>query len=153
MVSLLNVSPKSRLYKRLNDSGRITHSNNSAEPSDLNFIPKMDLDELISGYRKVLTTIYSPKCYYARIRTFLSEYKPKTMKTPKVHFSHVKGFMASIWIMGLIQKGRFYYWNLILWSLFKKPGLLPYAFGLPLGLIHFKSFAWTAQYYSYFREN
>jgi len=152
MVSLLNVSPKSRLYQRLNNSDRITHSEGSSEVSDLNFIPKMDKDELINGYGRVLSTIYSPKCYYARIRTFLSEYKPRKMKAPKVRFSHVKGFFASIWIMGLIQEGRFYYWNLILWSLFKKPGLLPYAFGLPLGLIHFKSLAWTAQYHSYFRE-
>ena len=66
----------------------------------MNFIPKMDKDELINGYGKVLSTIYSPKCYYARIRTFLSEYKPKKMKTPKVRISHVKGFFASMWITG-----------------------------------------------------
>jgi radical SAM superfamily enzyme YgiQ (UPF0313 family) len=153
MVSLLNVSPKSRLYQRLNDANRILHTDKNTEPSVLNFIPKMDKDDLIKGYGKVLSTIYSPKCYYARIRTFLSEYKPKKMKTPKVRFYHIKGFFASMWILGLMQEGRHYYWNLIFWSIFKKPGLLPYAFGLPLSLIHFKSFAWTAQYNTYFRES
>lgn len=154
MVSLLNVSPKSRLYERLNKSGRMLHVNkNGTELSVLNFIPKMDTNELISGYGKVLATIYSPKCYYARIRTFLREYKPRKMNSPKLHFYHIKGFLASIWFLGLMQEGRQYYWNLILWSMFKRPGLIPYAFGMPLGLLHFKSLSWAQQYNSYYRES
>jgi len=42
---------------------------------------------------------------------------------------------------------------LIFWSLFRRPALLPYAVGLPLGLLHFKTLAWGNQYNSYYRES
>jgi hypothetical protein len=52
-----------------------------------------------------------------------------------------------------MESGRHYYWSLIFWSLFNRPLLLPYAFGLPLGLLHFKTLSWARQYNSYYRED
>jgi hypothetical protein len=155
MVGLLNVSPKSRLYKRLKKSHRLIEKNSEtkAELSELNYIPKMDANELINGYRKVLATIYSPKFYYPRIKTFLKEFKPKKIKPPKIRFYHLRALFSSIWFLGLRENGRHFYWNLILWSIFKKPNLLPYAVALPLGLLHFKTLAWAGQYNSYFRNS
>ncbi|MCL4377565.1 MAG: B12-binding domain-containing radical SAM protein [Actinobacteria bacterium] len=156
MVGLLNVSPKSRLYERLKKTNRIidnssNNNGNDQELSELNFIPKMKAGTLIDGYGKVLTTIYSPRFYFARIKTFLREYRPKKVKPPKVRFYHFRGLFSSLWFLGIKENGRHYYWSLILWSMFKKPGLLPYAVGLPLGLLHFKTLAWAKQYNSYFR--
>ncbi len=157
MVGLLNVSPKSRLHERLKKANRLldhkSSNGNISELSELNFIPRMNAKTLIDGYWKVLSTIYSPKFYFERIRTFLSEYRPKKVKPPKVRFYHIRGLFSSLWFLGIIENGRHYYWNLILWSIFKRPNLLPYAVGLPLGLLHFKTLAWAKQYNSYFRES
>jgi len=155
MVGLLNVSPKSRLHDRLKKANRLVENKQEtgAELNDLNFVPKMNANTLINGYNEVLTTIYSPRFYFARIKTFLREYKPRKVKTTKVRFYHIRGLFSSIWFLGIKEKGRHYYWNLILWSIFKRPGLLPYAIGLPLGLLHFKTLAWAKQYNSYYRES
>jgi len=153
MVGLLNVSPKSRLHERLKKDNRLIDTSGSSELHELNFIPKMDPDILIDGYGKVLSDIYSPKFFFERIRTFLTEYRPKKVKQPKVRFYHIRGLASSLWFLGVIGSGRHYYWNLILWSLFRRPGLLPYAFGLPLGLLHFRTLSWAAQYNSYYRES
>ncbi|MFO7929449.1 MAG: radical SAM protein [Candidatus Humimicrobiaceae bacterium] len=157
MVGLLNVSPKSRLYKRLKKANRLVDekeksNKNKSELHDLNFIPKMEASTLINGYKDVLTTIYSPRFYFARIKTFLREYKPKKKKPPKISFYHIRGLLSSLWFMGIKENGRHYYWSLILWSIFKRPTLLPYAIALPLGLLHFKTLAWAKQYNSYYRE-
>ena len=60
---------------------------------------------------------------------------------------------SSLWFLGTRENGRHYYWSLILWSIFKRPGLLHYAVGSPLGLLHFKTLAWAKQYNSYYRES
>jgi hypothetical protein len=112
----------------------------------------MNIDTLLNGYNEVLTTIYSPRFYFTRIKNFLREYRPRKVKPPKVRFYHIRGLLSSLWFLGIKEKGRHYYWNLILWSIIKHPGLLPYAVGLPLGLLHFKTLSWAKQYNSYYRE-
>jgi hypothetical protein len=46
----------------------------------------VDYDQLISGYKKVLSTLYSPKHFYERIRTFLREYAPPAEKNVSFPF-------------------------------------------------------------------
>ncbi len=156
MVGLLNVSPKSRLYNRLKKANRLINNKDNfgsdiTELTELNFVPKMKANTLIEGYQNVLKTIYSPRYYFSRIKTFLREYKPKKVKPPKIRFYHLRGLASSLWFLGIKENGRHYYWSLIFWSLFKKPALLPYAIGLPLGLLHFKTLAWAKQYNAYYR--
>jgi len=153
MVGLLNVSPKTRLYKRLKESHRLIEKKEGVnyELTELNFIPKMDPNQLIDGYHDVLSTIYSPGYYYERIKTFLKEFKPRKIKPPKIRLYHFRALLSSVWFLGMKESGRHYYWGLILWSIFRKPALLPYAVGLPLGLLHFRTLAWAKQYNSYFR--
>jgi radical SAM superfamily enzyme YgiQ (UPF0313 family) len=158
MVGLLNVSPKSRLHDRLKKANRLIDNKNgsnenTSELSDLNYIPKMDAGTLIDGHLKVLTTIYSPRFYFARIKTFLREYRPKKIKSPKIRFYHIRGLVSSLWFLGIRNSGRHYYWSLLLWSIFNRPGLLPYAVGLPLGLLHFRSLSWATEYNTYYRES
>jgi radical SAM superfamily enzyme YgiQ (UPF0313 family) len=157
MVGLLNVSPKSRLHKRLKKEDRLIDSNRSkdqgSELNELNFIPKMKVETLLDGYDKVLTSIYSPQFYFARIRTFLREFRPKKLRASKISLYHLRGLFSSLWFLGIKESGRHYYWSLLFWSLFRRPGLLPYAIGLPLGLLHFRTLAWAQQYNTYYRNN
>ncbi|MCD4668971.1 MAG: B12-binding domain-containing radical SAM protein, partial [Actinomycetia bacterium] len=143
MVGILTALPKTRLYQRLEKSDRLVKkaTGNNTGTGALNFIPKMDTDLLVEGYKKVTSTIYSPKCYYARIKTLLKEYKPVKVKTSKLKFYHIRAFLSSLWLLGIKQRGRTYFWKLILWSLIKKRDMFPYAIGFSLIGLHFRSLA------------
>lgn len=140
MVGLLTALPETRLYKRLLKAGRLIKetSGNNTKVSSLNFIPKMDMKVLIEGYKRILSTIYSPKYYYQRVKTFLREFKPPKRKLPRVRFYHIKAFFSSLWLLGFRYKGKRYFWRLILWSLLRRPSMLPYAVGYSLVGIHFR---------------
>jgi len=140
MVGLLSALPKTRLYQRLKEAGRLIKESSGSNTSlDLNFVPKMNKKVLIDGYKKIMTTIYSPKEYYQRVKTFLREFRPPLRKQPKFHFYYLRALFASLWLLGVKYKGRRYFWKLIFWSLFKRPALLPYAIGSSITGIHFRN--------------
>jgi len=143
MVGLLSALPKTRLYKRLVESKRLLSesSANNTVFSTMNFIPKMDLNVIQVGYQKVLDTIYSPKSYYERVKTFIREFKPPKKGTQKLKLYHIKALIASFWLNGVVLKGRRYFWKFMLWSIFKYPALFPYAVGFALTRVHFSSVA------------
>jgi radical SAM superfamily enzyme YgiQ (UPF0313 family) len=78
MVGLLQALPGTRLFSRLRQEGRILHdaSGNNVEAS-LNFVPKLDREVLVEGYRSLVKRLYTPRMYYRRILTFLREYRPQ----------------------------------------------------------------------------
>ena len=61
MVGLLNAPRGTKLQKRLLDEGRMLNdfTGNNTDFS-INFIPKMDPEKLLDGYKAILKTIYSP---------------------------------------------------------------------------------------------
>ena len=139
MVGLLNAPPGTALYKRLLKEKRVikTASGDNTDLS-MNFVPKMDYDELAAGYKRVVQKIYSSKLYYERIITFLKNYKPLRTGGFRLHTYAIKGFLKSIWILGVRSKGRFYYWKLLLWSLLRRPRLFPLAVTLAVCGFHFR---------------
>jgi radical SAM superfamily enzyme YgiQ (UPF0313 family) len=118
MVGLLNAPRGTKLYRRLKNENRLLNyvSGDNTDFS-MNFIPKMNLDDLLKGYQKVVRTIYSQKYYYERVLTFLRNYKPLGKTDIKIHLCDLAAFLKSIWRIGIIGKGRIYYWKLIFWSL------------------------------------
>ena len=74
MVGLLTALPNTQLWHRLKEEGRLLkQSVGSNTLVDLNFIPKMDTQELLAGYQRILKTIYNPKEYFERASAFLSQ--------------------------------------------------------------------------------
>lgn len=126
MVGLLQAPAKTRLWQRLKKEGRLT-SQTSGDNTDctMNFIPKMDQKSLITGYKKILNNIYSPKDYYNRLINFLKEYRPKKKRRYKPSFADFRTFWRAFWILGIREKERNYYWRLLFWGLFRRPKLLP----------------------------
>jgi radical SAM superfamily enzyme YgiQ (UPF0313 family) len=122
MVGLLNAPRGTKLHQRLEKENRLltTFSGNNTD-SSLNFVPKMNPDMLIRGYKKVIDTIYAPKQYYERIRTFMQVYKPPRAKAGKIQSHHFKAFFRSIWYLGIIGKGKQYYWRLFITYLLQSP--------------------------------
>jgi radical SAM superfamily enzyme YgiQ (UPF0313 family) len=141
MVGVLIALPRTKLYERLKREHRLlkeTSGNNTDFAT--NFIPRMDYDLLINGYKKVLSTLYSPKHFYKRVRTFLREYIPPRKKKKAFRFRpHYFGaFFRSIVILGVVGEERFQYWRLLLWTLISRPRLLPQAVTLSIYGYHFR---------------
>ncbi len=113
MVGVLNALPQTRLWYRLKAEGRLLEDT-SGENTDgsINFIPKMGKENLSRGYKKIISTIYSPKQYFKRINTFLDNYKPKTRG--RISLSEISAFFKSMWGIGIISKARFQYWKLMI---------------------------------------
>src|SRR5512145_1225792 len=81
MVGLLQAPLGTRLYERMQKEDRLVKefSGDNADGTT-NIIPRMGLDSLRDGYRKLLDQIYAPKLYYERVRTFLREYHPSRVR-------------------------------------------------------------------------
>jgi hypothetical protein len=79
MVVLLNAQRGTRLYKRLQQEGRLVR-NIIGDGTETNLIPKMGYRELREGYGYVVTSIYSPRYFYKRLITFLSNYELPNQK-------------------------------------------------------------------------
>ncbi len=139
MVGLLNVLRGTRLYHRLKKENRLL-KDVSGDNTDcsINFIPKMNNEVLINGYKKILSTIYSPAYYYERVRKFLKEYKPLQKRAFRFHFSHLGTFFKSTLFLGILGKERFHYWKLLFWSLFRRPRLFPLAVTFAIYGFHFR---------------
>ena len=140
MVGLLTALPKTRLWHRLKAEGRLI-ANATGENTDgvLNFLPKMDRQQLQEGYEKILSTIYSPKCYYQRIHTFLQSYSPTVRK--KLKAIDLVAFTKSIWRIGIFSRSRFLYWRLLIVTLFRKRRALPFAVELAIFGLHYEKMA------------
>ena len=103
----------------------------------MNFIPKMDIHQLLDGYQKVLNTIYSQKHYCKRIKTFIENYSISDKPRLKMTYCNIKALLRSTWRIGIIEKGKIYYWMLMLWSV-KSPQRLLLAVRLSIYGYHFR---------------
>jgi hypothetical protein len=137
MVGLLNAPPGTRLYERLKQEGRLAGLISCNTDGTTNIIPRMDLKVLHDGYKKIMAQIYSPKTYYERVRTFLTEYKAPRANIP-LDFQRFLAFFRSSIRLGIFGKERLYYWKLLLWTLRKRPQLLPLAVTFAIYGHHFR---------------
>jgi radical SAM superfamily enzyme YgiQ (UPF0313 family) len=138
MVGLLQAPPGTKLYERLKKEGRLQGlvSGDNVDGTT-NIIPKMDLNQLLKGYQKILNNIYRPRPYYRRVKTFLREYKTPKISIP-VDFQRFLAFFRTSIRIGIFGKERVQYWNLLVWTLFRCPKLLPLAITLAIHGHHFR---------------
>lgn len=139
MVGLLQATPKTRLWERLKNENRlIDQPTGDNTDCTINFLPKMKLDLLVSGYKKVLEHIYSPKNYYQRLFNFLKVYNPKTKTKFSIDAGRLSAFLKSIVILGIREKERKYYWKIFFWTIFKRPLLFPAVIKMAIEGFHFR---------------
>jgi radical SAM superfamily enzyme YgiQ (UPF0313 family) len=138
MVGLLQAPPGTRLYERMRKEGRLV-SEMSGDNVDgsTNIIPKMGLEPLREGYRKLLVQIYAPKLYYERVLTFLREYHPPEIRV-HLDVQYVLALGRSIYRLGIRGAERVQYWRLFFWTLFNHPRLFPLAITLAIMGFHFR---------------
>ena len=142
MVGVLMAPPETRLYKRLKKENRILPKG-SGDNTDgsTNFVPKMGREALARGYKHVVDTIYAPRQYYERIKTFLKEYKPSNKGKLKVSIVQLIALIRSTWSLGVRERGRIHYWKLVIWTLLRKPKTFPLSMTLAVQGFHFRKVA------------
>ncbi|HDP95487.1 MAG TPA: DUF4070 domain-containing protein [Candidatus Aminicenantes bacterium] len=150
MVGLLNAPRNTRLYQRLQQEKRLLKGF-SGDNTDfsINFLPRMDYQELIRGYQRILQSIYACKPYTRRVQEFLRQ-KARCLKnlrrsgkTPPrssvpLRFYHIKAAIRAFFVLGIFDRGRKYYWKLVFWSLFRCPRLFPQAITFAIYGFHFR---------------
>ncbi len=87
MVGLLTALKGTNLYTRLEREGRLlSESTGNNVEIALNFVPELDRDLLIDGYRGVLSALYGPdlRAYFARCKTLLARLgkRPRARRAP-----------------------------------------------------------------------
>lgn len=144
MVGLLNAPTGTKLYKRLKKENRLLDNfkGNNMDGAT-NFIPKMDYSVLMRGYSKIIHTIYAQKEYYERVKKFIMNYEVPSWKSNKISFEELKAFFRLVWAMGIKEKGKKYFWNMLVYSLIKYPKKFSVAMTLAVYGFHFRKIAAT----------
>ena len=139
MVGLLNALHGTTLHQRLEKENRLLKkcTGNNTDCT-INFVPKMNVQTLMDGYKKIIKTIYSPDFFYARVKNFLKNYKPLKTRHSRLRLVEIKAFILSIFVLGIKEKERFHYWRLFLWSISHRPRLAPLAVTFAIYGFHFR---------------
>jgi len=140
MVGMLQAIPGTRLHERMKKEGRLIGlTTGDNVDGTTNIIPSnMEPETLQNGYKKILDEIYSHRGYYQRVKTFLREYRPPPNLKSRLKLSHIMAFLKSIYLLGIISNGRYYYWKLVIWTQIRKPKLFPLAITLAIYGYHFR---------------
>jgi radical SAM superfamily enzyme YgiQ (UPF0313 family) len=138
MVGLLQAPPGTGLFERLRRENRLMgFISGDNTDGTTNIIPKMGLNALIEGYRFILSQIYSPRCYYQRVVTFLREFKASGIDTP-MDLQRFLAFFRSCLRLGILGRERVHYWKLMAWTLLRRPRLFSLAVTLAIQGYHFR---------------
>ncbi|MCL1992939.1 MAG: B12-binding domain-containing radical SAM protein [Spirochaetes bacterium] len=137
MVGLLNAPAGTKLFERMKQEERLL-KNFSGTNTDVNFITKMNLDDLRAGYDNVVRTIYGYENYYRRIKVFLENYRPQKVVSRQLNFRDIKVFFKACFVLGVVSKGSKHYWGLLRWALSKKKGVFSLAVRFSVYGYHFR---------------
>jgi radical SAM superfamily enzyme YgiQ (UPF0313 family) len=137
MVGLLNAPRLSKLYKRLENEGRIIDKFTGDNTDySINFVPVMDKNELLKGYQKIIKNIYSCKAYYNRVLLFLKHYNPPFIEP--LSFNRFMALIKSLFYIGVLTRDRIYFWKILFWSILNKPKSFPLAVTYSIYGYHFR---------------
>jgi hypothetical protein len=143
MVGLLQALPRSRLYQRLVEEGRILgESLGDNTRAAFNFEPKLDKEFLTNNYRKLMQKLYEPRAYYQRVQSFLERHKQAGPRV-RIAWSDVTALFKSLWLMGVVHRGRRAYWRFFAWALLRHRAQFGLAITLTIYGYHFRKVAST----------
>ena len=138
MVGLLLALPNTQLFRRLTKEGRIIDGGHGDNMDlRLNFIPKMNAQRLVEGYRDILRRIYTPDAYYERVSRFLERFKQPNHR-PRVFADYV-AVLRSFVKQGLLDGARTSYWKFVMKSALRYRKTFDVAMTLAIMGYHFQT--------------
>jgi radical SAM superfamily enzyme YgiQ (UPF0313 family) len=124
MIGILTALPATRLYHRLEKQGRILFGSdgNNTHNMETNFITRMDREKLITGYRKVLETLYDNdlKNYFTRCSTCLDHLGENKLYNRKLYPGDTRILFKSFWKQTATPY-RYHYWKFLIRNMLKHP--------------------------------
>ena len=138
MIGTLVALPNTQLYRRLEREGRIIGdaSGNNTHAVELNFVPRMPRDILLAGYKRIISTIYKPKYYFARCRSLLKRLPSNGARGEHIDINHLRALCLSL-VKQTFSSYGFHYLRLLLSAILHKPGKFPLAVNLAVKGYHF----------------
>ncbi|HEY9773621.1 MAG TPA: B12-binding domain-containing radical SAM protein [Planktothrix sp.] len=142
MVGTLNAMPTTQLWNRLKLEGRL-RTDFTGDNLDLpNFETKLPALTLMRGYRQVLSTIYSPEHFFARLQTLIEAMKDTPNKTPtrfamsgQLYWGQ-RLLPALFWLF-VANDLRSHYWKFMTWVWANHPDKWMYALTRAIAGYHF----------------
>lgn len=141
MVGLLTALPDTQLWRRLKKEGRLlkeSGGNNVVTESALNFVPRMDTTRLLEGYKRILSTIYSPAEYYQRALDCLSHLTQGAEPRRTRLSSDVAAFARVAIVLGVLDSARMEFWRYMKRTLTEHRRNFPHAVTLAAMGYHFR---------------
>jgi len=111
MEGLLTVLKGTALYKRLEREGRLLEESTGNNVSaTLNFLPQLERETLIAGYKRVLSTLYDPtlRNYFERCWVLMQQLPPAQYRVRRVGSREVQAFLKTLWRQLLSRQGLAY---------------------------------------------
>jgi radical SAM superfamily enzyme YgiQ (UPF0313 family) len=113
MVGLLTALPDTQLWRRLETEGRLIDvSTGNNTDCTINFVPRMDANRLLEGYKELVRNIYSPSEYYQRALDCLSRFHQNRIEPRKGNFrGDLRAFFNIILTLGIRDRARLQFWK------------------------------------------
>ena len=143
MVGILNAPPETRLFKRMTAEGRIRSEwlGDSAD-GRTNIVSRMPAEMLVKGHRRIITTIYRPREYYERLLTYYGNLgRRKKRRRGAQGLRSLPALFKAVWLLGVREVGRRYYWRAMAILLLRKPKALSRATHMAITGYHFRKIA------------
>jgi radical SAM superfamily enzyme YgiQ (UPF0313 family) len=141
MVGILTALHGTELYARLRREGRLLDESwgNNTHVFRPNFVTRMPVEQLASGYRHVMQSLYDPtlRNYFGRCRRLLERLGPNPRFTRPIVAREVRAFLRSLRTILLRRYGR-QYLGFLLWCLRRHPSRFPEAVRLAIMGFHFR---------------
>jgi radical SAM superfamily enzyme YgiQ (UPF0313 family) len=142
MVGLLTALKGTDLYARLEREGRLLDesSGNNVEIA-LNFVPELDRDVLIDGYREVLAALYGPdlSAYFARCKTLLARLGRRRHPRRKPSRAELLALVRSLSLQLFSRQGPAYA-AFLAHTLLTRPSRFPQAIRMAIKGWHFQRY-------------
>jgi radical SAM superfamily enzyme YgiQ (UPF0313 family) len=115
MVGLLTALPDTQLWRRLENEGRLLDmcTGNNTDCT-INFVPKMNTQILVDGYKSILRNIYSSREYYQRALDCLSRFHQNRIEPRHTNFiEDMRSLYRIVVGLGVKDKERRAFWNYV----------------------------------------
>jgi radical SAM superfamily enzyme YgiQ (UPF0313 family) len=134
MVGILTALPRTQLWRRLEREGRLRGTSNGDQFGRPNFVPVLDDLTLLEGYRRLLSSIYTPDAYYKRCAQIVDQIgeRPHSQLRPGALAMALRIVLQ----IGVLSPRRRHFWRLVGRAL-KRPHTLARAVGLAVQGEHF----------------
>ncbi|HZX95819.1 MAG TPA: B12-binding domain-containing radical SAM protein [Myxococcales bacterium] len=134
MVGILTALPRTQLWRRLEREGRLRGNSTGDQFGRPNFVTALDEDTLLSGYRTLLSSIYSADAYYKRCAQIVDGIgsRPRSRLRPGALAMLLRIALR----VGVLSPRRGHFWRLVGRAL-RRPHTLPRAVALAVQGEHF----------------